>query len=127
MMRERCLLPLMMEAMRTMTNPSSPTSCPTRASTRPDMDGTSVGSTFVRRTTGRFLTIVDLLQTGVFQLSLSHAVADVEEHFANASTIILKCDDFNALFQVGGSREEKPRNIIPNQMCTLSIFTFCCA
>ena len=94
MMRERCFLPMMMKAMRTLTNPSSPTSCPTRASTRPDMAATSAGMTPVQRTSGRFLTTVDLVLTGVFPMSSGHAAVDVEVDFANASIIILICDIF---------------------------------
>ena len=94
MMRERCFLPMMMKAMRTLTNPRSPTSCPTRASTRLDMDAPSAGMTPVQRTSGRFQTTVALLLTGVFLMGSNHAAVGVEEDSVNASTNILNCDLF---------------------------------
>ena len=88
MMRERFLPTMMMKAMKTITSPSLPTSCPTRATTRLDMDATNADMTFVQRA-GRFRTIVVLLQTpGVSLQSSDHVVMNVEEDFANVLIII---------------------------------------
>ena len=52
------------------------------------MDATSAGMTPVQRTTGRFLTIVALLQIGISLQSSNHAATSAEEDFADVSIII---------------------------------------
>ena len=82
---------MMKMATRSLTNPTSHTSCPMIAMTKLDMDEPNAGMMFVQKT-GRFLTIVALrLIPGVSPQIGDHAAMSVKEDFANA-LILINCD-----------------------------------
>ena len=127
-MREQRHRTLMMKVRRSITRRSSPTWCLTTPSTRQATGVTNAGMIFFPPT-AKFQPTVDLLQTsGNFQRTSDHGVYYVEENSAHISIVtIVVYFISNALIQIfGGSKEEKPRNIVSNPICTAIIFMLCC-
>ena len=121
MRRGNCLRTVMRPATRTMTNPCSPTSCRMIASTNLDTDA-NAGMMSVQRT-GRFLTIVALVQIGVSPRTLGHAVLHAEELFASVST---STSVANFIFR-GGFLEEDDATILSTVICVKLYCLHCVA